>query len=219
VVTAGATGDESWVVVVPVKELHRAKTRLAALDPHDRADISLAMTCDVVLAALECPSVEAVVVTTNDTRAATATQALGALVVADSSDSGLNAALTDAARVAAGWHPRAGMAALSSDLPAIKAGELSQAFSAASTVPRAFVPDWLTVGTTMLTAARGVALDPRFGADSREQHLRSGAIELMHAEWIGLRRDVDTDADLQRAAEIGVGPHTSAVLARLGIGA
>ena len=215
--TTGSTDDPSWVVVVPVKELHRAKTRLSAISAQDRAELSLAMTCDVVRAALECGSVEAVVVTTNDVRAAAAAQALGALVVADSSESGLNSALIDAARIATGWHPRAGIAALSSDLPAIRAHELGQALDAASKVPRAFVPDWLTVGTTMLAAARGVALDPRFGADSREQHLQSGAVELMHAEWIGLRSDVDTDADLERAVQIGVGPHTSAVLARLGI--
>jgi 2-phospho-L-lactate guanylyltransferase (CobY/MobA/RfbA family) len=39
----------------------------------------------------------------------------------------------------------------------------------------------------------------------------------MTAEWLGLRRDVDTPEDLRAAGQIGVGPGTRAVLDRLGI--
>src|SRR3990170_1477644 len=95
--------------------------------------------------------------------------------------------------------------------------ELDAALAAAAEHPRAFVPDWNTTGTTLLTARSGVPLEPHFGRESRDEHRRSGAVELMNADWLGLRRDVDTATDLQRAAQLGVGPRTAAVLDRLGI--
>ncbi len=215
--SAVSGSDPQWVVVLPVKELPLAKTRLAKLAPADRADVALAMACDVVVAALASAAVGAVIVTTNDLRAAADLERLGARVVADSADSGLNAALTDAARVAGGWYPRSPVAALSSDLPALRTEELTAALAAASRGPRAFVPDRQTIGTTMLTAAAGVPLDPQFGSDSRVRHRNTGATELMNSDWLGLRCDVDTDVDLRRAGELGVGPHTAAVLTRLGL--
>jgi 2-phospho-L-lactate guanylyltransferase len=216
-VVSEASGDASWVVVVPVKELAVAKSRLSHLAPPDRADLALAMGCDVVATARSSTTVASVIVITNDVRAAAATGELGAYVIADADDAGLNVALTNAARIAALLHPRSGTAAISADLPSLGAAELDAALAAAAHHPRAFVPDWHTTGTTLLTARSGVPLEPRFGAGSRDEHRRSGAVELMNAEWLGLRRDVDTAADLQRAAQLGVGPHTARVLDRLGI--
>src|SRR4051794_34122208 len=105
-----------WAVVVPVKELPVAKTRLA-LAPDERAALALAMACDVVACAVSCDAVDGVVVVTNDARAAASLGPLGARVVADVADAGLNPALVDGARVARGWWPRAGVAALAADLP------------------------------------------------------------------------------------------------------
>ena len=59
-----------------------------------------------------------------------------------------------------------------------------------------------------------MALDPRFGGDSAAAHARSGALPLT-GSWPGLRRDVDTGADLQGAVRLGTGRHTTAVLAGL----
>jgi 2-phospho-L-lactate guanylyltransferase len=212
-----ASAGAGWVVVVPVKELAVAKSRLRELAPDDRADLALAMSCDVVSAALAADPVTAVMVITNDLRAAAATEALGAYVIADAEDAGLNIALGNAARAAAVLHPRSGTAAVSADLPSLQAAELAAALSAGSGHPRTFVPDWHTTGTTLLTARAGVPLEPSFGSGSRERHRLSGAVELLNAEWLGLRRDVDTAEDLRAVAQLGVGPHTSAVLDRLGI--
>jgi len=204
-----------WVVVVPVKELRFAKSRLAQLTQDGRAQIALAMARDVVAAAVECDLVSAVYVVTNDVLAAATLEGDGARVIADASDSGLNAALTDAARVATGWHPRNGVAALSSDLPALSAAELREALSAAEVAPRCFVPDQDGAGTTLLTAAPGSALAPQFGRASRDRHVRSSAVELS-GRWPGLRCDVDTPADLDRALRQRLGRHTAAALAQLG---
>jgi 2-phospho-L-lactate guanylyltransferase len=216
-VVSEASGDASWVVVVPVKDLAVAKSRLSDLGPDDRADLALAMSCDVVAVARESVAVASVIVITNDLRAAAATGELGAYVIADADAAGLNVALINAARAAALLHPRSGIAAISADLPSLGAAELAAALAAAAEHPRAFVPDWNTTGTTLLTARSGVPLEPRFGPGSRDEHRLSGAVELMNADWLGLRRDVDTAADLRRAAQLGVGPHTASVLDRLGI--
>ena len=66
--TAGA--PLSWSLVVPVKVLARAKTRLAALAGPDRPALALAMAADTVAAALGCPEVGRVVVVTGDPQAA-----------------------------------------------------------------------------------------------------------------------------------------------------
>ena len=46
-----------WSLVVPVKVLARAKTRLATLAGPDRPALALAMAADTVAAALRCPEV------------------------------------------------------------------------------------------------------------------------------------------------------------------
>ena len=203
-----------WAVVVPVKELPVAKTRLHELPPADRADLALAMAQDVVAAALAADGVDGVLVVTNDLRAAAAFADSGALVVADTEDAGLNPALVDGARLARGWWPRAGVAALSADLPCLRPAELSAALAGAASYDRAVVPDAGGDGTTLLTARPGVALEPRYGAGSRLGHVATGAWALEVA-GPGLRLDVDTSADLDTAIALGVGPATAAVLARL----
>lgn len=201
-----------WAVVVPVKELPVAKTRLSA-DGAERAALALAMARDVVAAAVACEVVEGVVVVTNDLRAAAALESLGARIAADTADAGLNPALLDGARYARTLWPRAGVAALASDVPCATPGALAGALREAATYPRAVMPDAKGDGTTLLTARPGVDLDPRYGASSRHAHVAAGAVQL--GDEPTLRRDVDTPADLDAAVALGVGPATRAALGRV----
>jgi 2-phospho-L-lactate guanylyltransferase len=73
------------------------------------------------------------------------------------------------------------------------------------------VPDAAGTGTTFLVAAPGTPLEPRFGVGSADRHEASGARRLI-GDWPGLRRDVDTPADLRAAIELGAGPSTSSVV-------
>ena len=209
-------GGVRWSLVVPAKRLGAAKTRLAPLtggasgsgrDLH--ADLVLALLADTVAAARACPVVAAVVVVTDDGRAAATAHALGARTVPDEPDRGLNPALAHGARVTGAT----AVAALSSDLPALRPAELAAALDAAAAVPRGFVADAAGTGTTLLTAS-GVPLDPRFGSGSAAAHAASGALSLP-GDWPGLRRDVDTPADLREATGLGLGPATAALLPRL----
>ena len=206
------TGDTSWVVVVPVKELHSAKSRLVDRIGDARANLALAMAGDVVAAALETRTVAGVLVVTNDLRAAASLEALGARVVADVDDSGLNDALSSGARLAGVIWPRSGVCALSSDLPCTDAATLALALSRAAEHPRAVLPDRRGDGTTLLTAGPGVGLEPRYGAASRSEHMQTGAQQIDPEGLERLRLDVDTPADLDAALALGVGLRTAAAV-------
>jgi len=210
-----------WSVVVPVKRLPVAKTRLRGVlagVPHDALALALALdTVRAALAALAAVPAPAagpgrVVVVSSDQRAGSALRALGAVVVPDVAEAGLNAALAHGAQAARDLDPAGGVASLSADLPALRPGELGAALSAAADHPRALVSDAAGTGTTLLTAAPGWPLAPRYGPGSRAAHRAGGAVELPGA-WPSLRRDVDTATDLAAARELGVGPALSALLA------
>jgi len=207
-----ADGVQRWSVVVPAKRLVTAKTRLTAVTdelPAGHAELVLALLGDTVAAALQSPVVGLVLVVTDEPRAAALVTGLGAETVGDRPDSGLNAALTHGAeevrRRVAGP-----VAALSSDLPALRPAELTAALTAAAAVPRALVADAAGTGTTLL-AVRDGALAPRFGTGSAAAHVAGGAVPL-NGDWPGLRQDVDTPGDLHAACWLGVGPRTTGFL-------
>ncbi|MGB9376341.1 MAG: 2-phospho-L-lactate guanylyltransferase [Mycobacteriales bacterium] len=201
-----------WSVVVPVKRLEVAKSRLRSTQPGaDHDGLVLAICTDTVLAALACAEVALVVVVTDDARAATALRQAGAVIVADEPDAGLNPAVEHGAAQAATLGQDHAVAVLSADLPALRPAELAAALNAASAHPRAFVSDAARTGTTLLTVAPGGSLGAAYGADSSAAHAASGAVELT-GDWPSLRRDVDTADDLRAAAALGLGRHTAALL-------
>jgi len=205
----------TWSVLIPVKVLTHAKSRLAGLAGPRRGELALAVACDTVTAVLETAQVARAVVISDDPVVAAALTELGAQVIPDDPRDGLNAALRHGAAVAARNWPENGTAALSADLPALRPAELARALNAAARWPNAFVADAPGDGTTLYTAAPGVAFRPAFGLASRARHAAGGAAELELTDVPGLRRDVDTPADLRRAAELGLGPCTAPLAAEL----
>jgi 2-phospho-L-lactate/phosphoenolpyruvate guanylyltransferase len=230
----------SWTVLLPVKVLARAKSRLAVLAGDRRRELALALASDTVAAVVACPAVARVVVVTSDPVAGPLLAALGAVVVSDEPgmpavpgvpgvpgvpdaqdglgvQDALNAALRHGAAVAARRWPGNGLAALTADLPAVSPGELAAALRAAGTAPgrAAFVPDAAGVGTTLYAVPPGGQFRPLFGGASRARHAASGATELDLDGLAGLRRDVDTPDDLRAALCLGAGPRTTALAAEL----
>jgi 2-phospho-L-lactate/phosphoenolpyruvate guanylyltransferase len=201
----------AWVVIVPVKSLARAKTRLRGTRSQpDHERLVLAMAVDTVTAALASQPVRAVVVVTEDPTAGSALSARGARVVPDAQPAAdrLNRAITHAAADAA--QPGAGLAVLPADLPALRPTDLAAALEQAGQgLPRRYLPDAAGTGTVLLTAAPGVALAPRFGPASAAAHAAGGAVRL-DGDWPSLRRDVDTAEDLALASALGLGAHTAA---------
>ncbi len=205
----------AWAVVVPVKVLARAKSRIAPLAGSRRAELALAMVADTISAVMASPVAGRVIVVTDDPVAAAELTAAGATVVPDEPGAGLNEALVHGAAQAARRWPGSGIAALSGDLPALRPEEMAVALRAASSWPEAFVPDVQGSGTTLYTAGPGVPFRPAFGPDSRFRHTAQGAAELLLPDITGLRRDVDTGEDLRAAARLGLGARTSALAAEL----
>jgi 2-phospho-L-lactate guanylyltransferase len=210
--------------MVPVKGLARAKSRLrgaadggiGAPQAHER--LVIALSRDTARAASAAPQVRRVIVLTSDPRVTRALTADGVTVFADRPELDLNGAL----RFGAGALGDAGIAigALQADLPALRTAELADALDSAlglfraGLATRAFCPDAHGDGTTLLLAAPGIPLSPRFGPGSATAHEHDGAARLL-GDWPGLRQDVDHPDDLRRAEEIGLGPATAETLARL----
>ncbi|MGC5050584.1 2-phospho-L-lactate guanylyltransferase [Micromonospora sp. DT48] len=202
---------QSWTVVVPVKRLAAAKSRLrGGLPGVPHQDLALALATDTLAAVRACPAVAEVLVVTDDVRVADMARSGGARVLPDVADAGLNAAFRHGAAGVAGW-----VAGLTADLPALRPAELAAALHKTTTGQpglRRFVADAPGTGTVLLAAPPGVPLDPRFGPGSAAAHSASGAHPLT-GDWPSLRRDVDTADDLAAAARLGLGPRTTALVA------
>ena len=219
--TVRAAGSARWCLVVPVKRLGLAKTRLAGpgVPPPLRERLALAFAADMVSAAFSASRVTDILVVTDDPRAAEVLGAIGATVIPDEPDAGLNAAfMFGAAAARRKLGTDIGIAACTADLPALRGPELDIALARIADGSRSFIADAHDIGTTMLFAPPGVELDPRFGGPSRAAHAASGAVELPGDRISSLRRDVDTAEDLADALLLGVGPHTTAVAERAGAG-
>ena len=133
-------------------------------------ELALAMAAgDTVLVAAACPAAgRAVLVVTDDPAAASTLSALGAGVVADEPDDGLNPALAHGAAAGRGSRPDCGTAALAADPPAPRPAELDGGVRAAAQWPEAFVPDSaqgtpLPLGTRPALGSRLAALRPGLG--------------------------------------------------------
>lgn len=201
--------------MVPLKPLSAAKSRLAAAVGASRPGLALAFAQDTVAAALVCAAVADVVVVTDDAAASAALSRLGARIVADGPGAGLNAALVHGVRAVRAGRPRAAVAAMNADLPALRPPELLRVLEKAALFPRAFLADAAGIGTTLLSAAPDVELAPAFGGRSRARHSASGAEEILLPGVDSVRRDVDTARDLRTALLLGVGPHTARYSARM----
>ncbi|WP_300016154.1 2-phospho-L-lactate guanylyltransferase [Pseudonocardia sp.] len=207
-------------LVVPVKRLHEAKSRLRGAadggggDAAAHARLALALAHDTVAAARAARLVRRLLVVSADPTVAAELAAVGVRVVPDGPEPGLNAAYAHGAALLRAEDPTTPIGALQADLPALRPAELDEALTAFanSASRRAFVADAGGTGTTLLMVAAGEHLEPRFGVGSARDHARGGAVALTGA-WPGLRRDVDTSADLRAAAELELGEHTRAVLA------
>ena len=235
-----ARASEPWVVVIPVKRLAEAKSRLAAFGPW-RTRFALAALEDTLAAALACPSVRDVVVVTSDAVVARLARRQAA-TVADEADVVAGAGLAGAVQqnaagtvgsygksagagsgsgeprlnsvLAAFAHhvaPGTRLAVLPADLPTLRPADLTTALHRASRHPFAYVPDADGAGTTLLTAIPAERLRPAFGVDSAQRHAVLGAVCLDLAGLQRLRLDVDTPCDLVRAADMGLGARTEPI--------
>jgi len=196
----------TFALLVPVKTLTLAKSRLTVSRPDHREPLMRAFALDAIAAAWSSAAVAEVYVVTDEP----GFEVGGAIRLADEGNGDLNRALHHASVQVRLLHPDRGVAAMCADLPCLLADDLDGALAAGMT-PRWFVADASGSGTTLLAAAPGVDLDPHFGPGSARRHEESGASPV-RAALPTLRRDVDTEPDLVDATSLGVGRHTALAL-------
>lgn len=130
-----------WTLVIPLKPLALAKSRLADTAADGlRPGLALAFAEDTVAAALASAAVRDVAVVTDDALAARSLAALGARIVPDEPRAGLNAALEHGAAAVRAFRPDSALAALNADLPALRPPELTRVLEAAAEFPVLFSP-------------------------------------------------------------------------------
>lgn len=228
-----------WSLVIPVKRLTAAKSRLAPLPTARRADLALAFVHDCVTAATAADEVGQVVVVTADVAAAESLARLGARIAlerpagADAAGSGgfgrfaesagsteaavapdgaqtrLNAAIVFGARYSRRVRPDLRVGALTGDLPSLRSAELDAVLALAAA----------NDGRSFVPDAAGSGTTLLLGgADGALDPLFGGDSRGRHArsgaaELFGagrsVRQDVDTLADLEAALRLGVGAHTA----------
>jgi 2-phospho-L-lactate guanylyltransferase len=204
-----------WTVVIPVKRLDVAKSRLN-LPPGKRRAVALAMAMDVAGAARDCPEVKRVLAITSDEQAAEALRGYGVDVADDVHDGGLNAALRHGIAVARAEGAGA-VAILSADLAALTPGAVATALRSVPACRSGVVADRAGTGTTVMAMAAESSIEPSYGVGSFGRHVALGAADLTSGAAAALRLDVDSLDDLRDAMVLGVGPHTRAVIAQRGL--
>ncbi|KHL12034.1 2-phospho-L-lactate guanylyltransferase [Mumia flava] len=198
---------EGWVVVVPVKDPRRGKSRMTAGFGVHRATLARAMALDTVAAIRAASLVGDVVLVTDEPDLA---DEAGVAWHADPG-AGLNAAVRAGLRSVDVDRPRA---VVTADLPAATPAELDATLELAQSVELGVVPDADDVGTTMLTMRAGRTIDPAFGGRSLAAHVAAGAQRLDVPSAWGLRRDADRPEHLELLAS-ACGPRTAALLASI----
>lgn len=200
-----------WTAIVVAKPWGLAKSRLQS---PQRAALARAFTLDVLDAVTATHAVERVVVVSAEPSLVAEARRRDVALLVDRplvATGGLNTAVNH------GWHWAQRTAAddpvvvLPADLPCLDPQVLGQTLAMLADHDRAFVPDLERGGTTLVGAARPVALRSAYGPDSAARHERLGLARLTDVPW-AVRRDVDTRDDLTEAVGIGVGPHTASVL-------
>ncbi len=215
-----------WSVIIPIKRLDVAKSRLILGTEGQRRRLALAFARDVMLVVVRVSSVRNLIVVTADDEVAEVATAAGAHVVSEANPEdqrypnaagedavdgfpALNVAIRLGGAYATKLNPANRIAVLAADLPTLRVAELEAGLRGAADHPRAFTSDAAGLGTNLLTAAVGTHLNPMFGANSAMRHRESGAVDLSAASGLGLRLDVDTAVQLNDAISRGVGPLTA----------
>ena len=220
--------ESSWDVLIPVKRLAAAKSRLGDVDDAHRRRLALSFATDAVTAALAVTAVGRVLVVTEDPIVAAQLSVRGAEIVGETRGHGLNAAIEACLDALAATGDAQRIAIMTGDLPAVSPDEIAAALAAAAGLRLGVLADAEGTGTVLLTTdataeggATAAALTtsavrpvPRFGPDSYARHRAAGHVPIP-GDYPGLRRDVDTQADLREARRLGLGAATCATTREL----
>lgn len=210
----------AWTIVIPIKGIAQAKTRMSALGAGTRAVLARAFALDAVETAMDAETVGRVIVVGHPDELAAIDPRVE--VIREPPAGRLDAAI--GAGVA---HARSSslepIAVMTGDLPALTAADLDRALAEAARHPRAFVADLHGSGTTLAAANLGQPFRSHFGPGSAARHRRAGFVDLVAtsptAVALALRTDADTPEDLEAVLRIGPAARTAAALRHLALDA
>jgi 2-phospho-L-lactate guanylyltransferase len=198
-------------VVVPARGLGVGKSRLGeALDAEERLTLVVGLLLQTLAELAVWESAQRVHVVTADARLRrlVRSSSLGASLVAETVESGLNAALLGGRAQAIRSGARA-VLYLPADLPLLSSSALDALVEAADAALAAgsgkpvvvIAPADARAGTNALLVSPAATIDPHFGEESLSAHLRAAAaadasVQLVNDPALGF--DLDTPDDLER---------------------
>jgi 2-phospho-L-lactate guanylyltransferase len=204
-----------WAVV-PVKELDRAKERLAPVLLRERRQaLMLAMIEDVLAALAGTPGLGGLAVVTVDAGARRLAERYGARIIEAGARDGHSGAVAAAARllVAEG---RPGMLTVPGDIPLVTPAEITQLLASHCLAPAfTIAPSRDERGSNAIICSPPDAVPLRFGEDSFFPHLRAAeacGIRPSVLRLPGIALDVDTPEDLAALTLVPSATRAHAVL-------
>lgn len=203
------------MILVPVKNLGRAKQRMASvLDQPARTDLAKTMLLDV-LQAIAAYKREKATIVTSDTFAMEQAEYFGFDVIADQS----NTSETDAIEAATAVCKERGVEntlVIPGDIPLIQPDDLAAIYKHAPGLGCVVVPSTDNRGTNAVLRAPAALFPLRFGNDSFWPHLSAAIATGKPSVVLPLSRialDIDTPEDLRQLANVA-GEKPSQQLAR-----
>ena len=190
-----------WAII-PVKPLNRAKTRLSGvLNPEQRQQLAEMMFRHVLQAVREVPQVIGTLVISRDTKALAIAREYNARTVQESGAPELNAALTRATQVVAGWRGDA-VLVLPADLPLVTAEDISSVVALGNDPFSVVIAtDQEQDGTNALLIRPPGLIHYAFGPGSFHRHVqlsREAAVEPKVYRSDRLALDIDLPVDLDQ---------------------
>lgn len=208
-------------VVIPAKDFHGAKQRLAGLlQPHERSALARATLTDTLTACVQAEGLAGIGVVTCDREVAELAESLGGEVLWEAEPRGQSAAVARGGRECL----RRGipsMLTMPGDIPLLAAEDVQALASAAqSAVPVVLVPNREDTGTNALVLTPPNCLPVAFGDDSFRRHLRlcmerSLAVDVRRMPRVAL--DIDTPEDLAVFVAKRAPSHSLQALTDLGV--
>ena len=202
----------TWAII-PVKPLNRAKSRLATvLSPDERYRLAESMLRHVLETVQDAPQVIGTLVISRDSKALSIAREYDARTVMETGAPELNAALTRATQVVAGWGGES-VLVLPADLPLVTTTDLSNIITLGRQMPSiVLAPDQLEDGTNALFMHPPGLIAYAYGPGSYERHRQLAAeagleAKIYQSDQLALDVDISSDLDeyqqIAREAEAG----------------
>ena len=207
-------------ILIPVKDLSRAKQRLAGVMPQaERTRLARAMLNDVFAAVARVRSGIVVYVVSSDAQVLAEARARGWECLPETAQHSESRSVDEASRICA-TRGVAALLRLPIDVPLVRAADIESIFAACPPAPGAvLVPSRSASGTNALLRTPPDLFPSHFGPGSLGKHLDEAGRRRAYARVLRnprLALDVDDERDLRALlSRADVGEHTAAALREL----